>query len=126
MKTKLGISTAALGALAYFMALFGGYIPLLLLTGYVCLFEDNEALKKHAFKALAISVCIDLAIVVVGVIPDFIGWINSMLAIFDGGFSAGVLYDIENFLTSGLWLIEKIVLGVLGILTYLNLNKTKA
>lgn len=123
MKTKLGISTAAMGALAYFMGLFGGYIALLLVTAYICLFEENEALKKHAFKALAICVCIDLAVVAVGVIPDFISWINNMLAIFDGGFSAGVLYKIDSFLTSGLWLIEKIALGVLGILTFFNKSK---
>lgn len=54
MKTKLGISVGLLGTMVYFAALFGGYTPVILLAGYVLLFEENEWLKKAAIKAVAL------------------------------------------------------------------------
>ena len=35
MKTKLGISAGMMGAILYFTALFGGYVPLFIAAGYV-------------------------------------------------------------------------------------------
>lgn len=50
-KTKSGISVGAMGAVIYFSALLGGYIPLFLLSGLILLKEDNSWLKKTVFKA---------------------------------------------------------------------------
>ena len=52
-KTKLGISVGLFGAIIFAVALFGGYIPSILLVGYVLLMETNEWLRKSAVKALA-------------------------------------------------------------------------
>ena len=52
-KTRLGISAGLLGAALYFVGLLG-IIPVVLLAGYVLLFEDNEWLKRTAVKAVAI------------------------------------------------------------------------
>ena len=52
-KTKIGISVGVMGAVMYFASLFGGYIPMLLLAGYIFLKEENIWLRKAAFKAVA-------------------------------------------------------------------------
>ena len=44
-KTKLGVSVGIFGAFLYVAALFGGYIAITLLAGYVLLMESNEWLK---------------------------------------------------------------------------------
>lgn len=46
-KTKLGISTTLLAALAYFAGGFSGYLLLFLVAGYVLLKEEDEWLKKN-------------------------------------------------------------------------------
>ena len=45
-KTKIGISVGVMGAVMYFASLFGGYIPMLLLAGYIFLKEENIWLQK--------------------------------------------------------------------------------
>ena len=52
-KTRLGISAGLLGAALYFVGLLG-IIPVVLLAGYVLLFEENEWLKRTAVKAVAV------------------------------------------------------------------------
>ena len=46
-KTKLGITIAMFAAAIYVVALVGGYVPAILLGGYVLLREENEWLKKY-------------------------------------------------------------------------------
>lgn len=50
-KTKLGVSVGIFGAFLYVAALFGGYIAITLLAGYVLLMESNEWLKKTASES---------------------------------------------------------------------------
>ena len=45
-KTKIGISVGVMGAVMYFASLFGGYIPMLLLAGYIFLREENIWLSR--------------------------------------------------------------------------------
>ena len=40
-KTKLGITISGLAAAIYLTCLFGGYIPAIILTGYVLMVEEN-------------------------------------------------------------------------------------
>ena len=54
-KTRLGISAGLLGAAAYFLG-FLGIIPVVLVAGYVLLFEENEWLKRAVIKAVAVVV----------------------------------------------------------------------
>ena len=51
MKTKLGISAGMMGAILYFTALFGGYVPLFIAAGYVLIKEENTFVRKAAFKS---------------------------------------------------------------------------
>ena len=53
MKTKIGISIGLLGSAVYFVGLVGGWIPLILIAGYVLLSEAYEWLRMSAIKAIA-------------------------------------------------------------------------
>ena len=53
-KTKIGMTVGLLGAAIYFIGLFSGYLTVVLLIGYVLLFEENEWLRKSAVKAVAL------------------------------------------------------------------------
>ena len=102
MKAKLGISVGLLGAAVYFSALFGGYIPVFLLVGYVLLFEENEWLKKSAVKAAVLMVSISVLLAVIGLIPDLLSWINTLVAVFKGSFNYGVLSTIISVFTKAI------------------------
>lgn len=57
MKTKLGISAGMMGAILYFTALFGGYVPLFIAAGYVLIKEENTFVRKAAFKSTIFAFC---------------------------------------------------------------------
>ena len=72
-KTKLGVSVAAFGAFIFMAAGVGGFVPAVLLAGYVLLMESNEWLRKTAVKALATLAVCNFIILLVGVVPDALG-----------------------------------------------------
>ena len=74
MKSKLGLSVGALGALVFFAALFGGYVGVLLVAGYIVLVEDNEWLRRSAVKAVFTLVFFSVLITVINLIPDLLQW----------------------------------------------------
>ena len=90
-KTKLGVSVAVLGAAMYLLGLVGGYIPTLLMAGYVLLFEENSWLKKAAVKVLAVMLCFSFAGVVLGLLPSAVGVLNATLGVFGVGGIQSVL-----------------------------------
>lgn len=116
MKTKLGISVALMAALAYFMGFFGGVVSLVLFTGYVLLFEENEFVRKAAVKSFLIMAAFAVLSALVGFIPNLISLINSLLNIFGKSFSISVVSRIINFIQTVLDLLEKILFFALGFL----------
>lgn len=114
-QTKLGISVGLLGAAIYFMGLFSGYWVAVLLAGYILLFEENEWLKKAAVKAVSLLVFFSLFVLVINLIPNAISFINNIVAVFGGNFSAVVLSRIVTVIVSALDIIEKILFILLGI-----------
>lgn len=114
-KTKLGVSVGLLGAAVYFSGLFGEYIPAILIAGYVLLFEENEWLKKACVKAVAVMMSISVVIALLGLIPDCLGWISSLLSIFEVYFSASIVNSIINVITDALSIIRTVLLLVLGV-----------
>ena len=81
-KTKLGVSVGIFGAFLYVAALFGGYIAITLLAGYVLLMESNEWLKKTAVKAVATLACFSFLSLLVGLIPDAVDVITGVFNVF--------------------------------------------
>lgn len=113
-KTKLGITVGFLGAAIYFTSLFSGYLVPVILAGYVLLFEENEWLKKNAVKAVALLVSFSLLTTFVQFIPNTIGLIDHIFALFNGNFSVSLLSKIVTVVLNVIDLIEKILFIALG------------
>lgn len=117
MKTKLGISTGVLAALTYFAALFAGFgAALIILAGYILLFEADEWLKRMAVKAVIFTVTMSVLSSVIGFIPNIFELINDIVALFNGDYvSVEWINDIVNLLQTVIYFVNKIVLLLLGI-----------
>ncbi len=105
-KTKLGLSTGFVAALAFFLCLFGGYLPALLLTGYVLFLEENADLRKTALKALVLMIVFDLLAAVINLIPGLFNLLDGFVTL--GG---------NNFLTAGFSLVVSGVSRVFSLIT---------
>ncbi|MDD6175746.1 MAG: hypothetical protein PUC59_08325 [Firmicutes bacterium] len=118
-KTKLGIGVGLLGAVIYLTCLFSGYLAPILLTGYVLLFEENEWLKKNAVKAIAVLIAFSFLTTAIYLIPNVIGFIDHIFAIFNGSFSISIVSKIVNVIVSAIDILEKLLFIGLAV-TALN------
>ena len=98
-KTKLGVSVGIFGAFLYVAALFGGYIAITLLAGYVLLMESNEWLKKTAVKAVATLACFSFLSLLVGLIPDAVDVITEVFNVFFNFFGNSIHFSIIDNLS---------------------------
>lgn len=117
-KTKLGLSIGMLSTVIYLVALFGGYTPLLLLVGYVLLFEQNDWLKRVCFKAVAVLFAFSVATTFISLLPEAIGVIADLASIFGGYFSYSVVSSIVSALISALSIVKVILLLMLALKAY--------
>ena len=115
MKTKLGISTGAMAALAYLASLFAGYTPLVIIAGYVLIAENDEWLRRMAVKAVTFTVAMSLLSFAVSLVPYLFNVINDVLALFDEYFYPEILSDIVSLLHTIISVVESVVLAILGI-----------
>lgn len=115
MKTKLGISVGLFGAAIYFTALLGGYTPVILLSGYVLLCEENEWLKKTAVKAVALLISIAFLTTLINLIPDLLSWINSLVLLFEGAFEYQKVNSFIGVITGAISIIRICLFLVLGV-----------
>lgn len=114
-KTKLGISVGLMGAIAYFAGLFSGYLVAILIFGYIMLVEDNPWLRKTAVKSIVLLVTFSALSAVIGLIPDFISFINTIFNVFESYFSLPVVTNILAVITSALSILKTVVFLVLGL-----------
>ena len=114
MKTKLGISVGLLGAAIYFAAFFGGYTAVILLVGYALLFEENEWLKKTAVKAVALMISISFLVTLIGLVPDLLYWISTLVSVFKGTFNYGAVSSVINVITGAIDIIRTCLFLILG------------
>lgn len=114
-KTKLGISVGLLGAITYFAGLFGGYVVAILVFGYIMLVEDNPWLRKTAVKAIILLVTFSALSAVIGLVPDFISFINSIFNIFNEYLSLSLVTKILAVITGALGIVKTVVFLLLGI-----------
>lgn len=114
-KTKLGVTVGMLGAAIYFIGMIGGITVMVLLAGYVLLSEQNEWLRKSAVKAVLLFLFFEFLFALVQLIPNIIGTIDDMAAIFKGNFGVAVLVKISTAVTSLLELIKKLLFIGLGV-----------
>ncbi len=115
MKTKLGITAGLMGACAYFMAMFGSYVALIVLVGYVLLSETNEWLRRTAVKAIVLALAIDVLCALINLLPGALDVIDSMLRIFNGSLYAAKVGEFTSFLTNVVKYAGRILFLILGI-----------
>ena len=114
-KTKVGISVGMIGAAVYFAGLFGGYIAVIILAGYILLCEENEWLRRSAVKAVALLMVFSFFTTAANLVPNVIGFIDNVASIFGGSFKITVLSDLIKAIVAALNIIQKILLLSMGI-----------
>lgn len=108
-KTKIGLSVGVMGAVMYFATLFGGYIPMLLLAGYIFLKEENIWLRKAAFKAVALMLVFSACGAIITSVNDVLGIFNRL---FD--WSLEIPLDLDYVLSMLIDLVKVVLFAVLG------------
>ena len=105
-----------MGALLYALGLFGGYFLTVAAVVYVLWREESVWLKQTAVKALALTFLFPVISLAIGVIPDLVGLVQSVLNLFDEFFSMEVVLEIEAILRSILNILEYVVFILLGVM----------
>ena len=106
-----------MGALLYALGLFGGYFLTVAAVVYVLWREESVWLKQTAVKALALTFLFPVISLAIGVIPDLVGLVQSVMNLFDEFFSMEVILEIEAILRSILNILEYVVFILLGVMT---------
>lgn len=114
-KTRLGISVSLLGFIMCLSTCIGGFIPMLIVGGYILLLESNEWLRRLAVKAIVIELGISLVTMLIGLIPNFVSMLNYIFNIFGSSFSVYPLTSITSTLTSACGIIEIVVFAIMAI-----------
>ena len=109
MKTKLGLSVGVTAMGIYLLGLFGGYVALLLVVGYVLLAEKDAWLRKAAVKALVLAMLFTLASYAIHLLPDVLGVLNSFLNTFEVSFRYYWLTSLVNALQGALNIFETLL-----------------
>lgn len=71
-KTKLGLSTAVMGAICCLMAIFGGYTVVILLTGYILLCEKDRWLRTFSVSILLYCLAFSLVLSGLGFLRNLV------------------------------------------------------
>ena len=109
-KTKLGVSVGIFGAFLYVAALFGGYIAITLLAGYVLLMESNEWLKKTAVKAVATLACFSFLSLLIGLIT---GVFNVFFNFFGNSIRFSIIDNIFSVISQIISFLKDLVFAAL-------------
>ncbi len=121
-KTSLGVSVSVLGAAMYFTVLLGGYIPFLLLAGYVFLRENDEWLKKTAVKAFAVYTCFQLAYEAVNLIPSAISVVDDITGLAGRSFSIPFVSNLVSLVKSAIYFMRPVMLLLMGFQAFKKLD----
>lgn len=80
--TKIRVDRRVISILIYMMAALGGYTPMLLLAGYVFLYEKkDERLRLDVMMSFAVTITYSLITILIGYIPIIINWVLVLLSI---------------------------------------------
>ncbi len=114
-KTKMGVSVGLLGAGVCFSGMFGWYIPMFLLTGYVLLMEENEWLRKACVKGVVVTMFFTLISVLVGLVPEALGALTNLVNAFGGTLSTAAVSWFVSAILSIISIVRCIILALLGV-----------
>lgn len=113
-KTRLGVSVGLISAIMYFLGSFELYVPVIILLGYILVFEQDEWLKKNAIQTAVIMIVFYIVTAVLKIVPN-----SSYVYDFTQDFQLGYLV---NLIVRALNIIETLWFISLG-LKALNYNK---
>lgn len=114
-KTKLGVSVGLMGFILFLSVGFGGYVPMLIIGGYILLFESNEWLKKAAIKAAVLLVGFSLISGVVGLIPSAVTFVNEIFAAFNSYFSLNIVTGLFGAVSTVVSVAKTVLFMLLAI-----------
>ena len=112
-KTRLGISVGMAGAAMYFIGLLN-IIPLVIIAGYMLIFEQNEWLRKTAVKAVAVVVFFTIISAVVGLVSNSSSFLNDVVLLFKGTIDIIWLNRIISICRTVISFVQTIFLLMLG------------
>ncbi len=123
--SRLGISLQLFGAALYFLGMID-LLGLIVVTGYVFIFERDEWLKTTALTALVITVAISLLRVAVGFIDYVFAALNIMILWVSDAAPLRWPANIGSLLRNVIDITRVVFLMSLGVLTLLGKQwKTK-
>lgn len=114
-KTKLGVSVGFLAAATFLASFFSGYTVLTLLVGYILIAEQDMWLKQTAVKAYALTLAFSVLSAVVGLIPNFVTFVDDLLNLFGSDFYIAIVSKIITFVNTTISLCEKVLFLLLGL-----------
>lgn len=117
-KSKLGIPVKLLAGAACLLGLYGGYIIMGILVGYVLLKEEDLWLKKFCVKILGLMLAFSLANTVLALFPDLLHMLYSFLEIFNVNIYLSVIHNIFNLLSNVLSLLRVVLLLLLAVCAF--------
>lgn len=107
--TKLGISVGLMVATLYFLGLLN-FLGLIVLAGYVLLFETNDWLRASAVKAMTIVIVFSLVSIITSIGNDVFGILNSLVPELGVKWPADIDYIVKNLAS----IIKTIMLLILA------------
>ncbi len=114
-KTKLGVSVGLMGFILFLSVGFGGYVPMLIIGGYILFFESNEWLKKAAIKAAVLLVGFSLISGVVGLIPSAVTFVNEIFTAFNSYFSLNIVTGLFGAVSTVVSVAKTVLFMLLAI-----------
>ena len=112
-KTKLGISIGLFGAGMYFVGLLSIF-PLVIMAGYVLLFEENDWLKWTAVKAVSVVVLFTILSSFLSLLANSTSFLNDIVLLLRVSIDLSVLNRIVSILRTVLSFIQTLLLLILG------------
>jgi hypothetical protein len=106
----LGVSVGLLGAGVYLAGLLSGVLALLVLGGYILLFEGDSWLRRTVVKAGVVVFTFGLLSALVQLIPNAINMVNHLFSVFGGSFAIRPLTSGVGFINTGLSILQTLVL----------------
>lgn len=113
--TRLGIKVGLLGAALFSLGLFGGYTSLILMAGYILLFEENPWLRRSAVKAAILLVIFSFISTIINLVPDGIDVVVNFISMFNNNFYASSIKNFFSAIVGIVNIVEKVLFLGLGI-----------
>lgn len=119
-KSKLGVSVGLIGAAAFLLCLFGGYIPALLLLGYVLIAEENMWLRKTVVKAVVLMLLFSVVVGVINFVPSLLSVVNDLFGMFEESFYLPFVSNGISAILTLVTMLEKVVFLVFAVMALLQ------